>query len=87
MAIRITTDEWMKELEAALSSVRKDDPGRTSGEWAEHLGKCAGVTRGLIKEGLRRGMFRRGRRMMEDIGGRMIPVNVYQFVKSAKKKR
>lgn len=84
ISTKITTEEWIKELSEIES---RNDPGRTTKEWAECLGKSVLSMQRLIKKGLEHKFVVRGGRSSEDILGRQRTEVVFQFVKPKRKRR
>ena len=71
----------IEDLLAEFAGVKHNDEGFTVREYAAMLGHDERWVRIRLQKLSARGKIRRGKRMMEDLGGREQPVNVYRIVK------
>ena len=76
------TDAELRAVEALQAEAAPgDDPGLTSEEWAEALGRNVKLVRSrVIKPGLRGGVITRGYRALEGIDGRLYRTPVYRII-------
>lgn len=62
MSVTITRDEWLSEFERVMNAQPKGDPGLTTAEIAEVLGVGEHRVNRIIRQALRAGRLRVGRK-------------------------
>jgi hypothetical protein len=83
VTIRITQEEWLKELQRVQAS---DPEGLTTVEWAKRLGLNERSTRTLLKQGIAAGLIQfNGHRRDYRMDGLPCHTPVYQVIEKVER--
>lgn len=82
----IRHDEYMNELMRLRAESNPNDPGKTSNEWAEEVGRSTFWVRKMLYRGLKSGTLVRGKATRERLDGYMYTAAVYSFAPRKKGK-
>lgn len=81
----IRHDEYMNELMRLRAESNPNDPGKTSQEWAEEVGRNIFWVRSMLYRGIKSGTLVRGKATRERLDGHFYTTSVYSFAPQKKK--